>query len=153
MSLLNTDYRLLAKALSVRLNKVLANIVSDNQTFGVPGRTILNNVFILKDLVVIRKQKYIPAAIISIDQMKAFGRVNWSFMYKTLRAFGFKDTFVKWTQLLYSGVKSIVKVNGLLSDPLHTQRGVRQGDPLSPLLYILIAEAKFLRFPCAQILR
>ena len=135
ISLLNTDYKILAKALSVRLSKVLANIVSDDQTCGVPGRTILNNVFILRDLVVICKQKNIPAAIISIDQMKAFDRVNWSFMYKMLRAFGFKDTFVQWIQLLYNGAKSIVKVNGFLSDPFYTQRGVRQGDPF-PHYYI-----------------
>ena len=98
----------MAKVLSVRLSKVLANIVSDDQTCEVPGRTILNNVLILRDLVVICKQKNIPAAIISIDQMKAFDKVNWFFMYKTLRAFGFKDTFVQWIQLLYSGAKSIV---------------------------------------------
>ena len=66
--------------------------------------------------------------------MNAFDSVNWSFMYKTLRTFGFKDTFVQWIQLLYSGAKSIVKINGFLSDPFHThthtQRCVRQGDPL-----------------------
>ena len=113
---MNTDYKILAKALLVRFSKVLANIVSEDQMCGVPGRTILNNIFILRDLVVICKQKNIPAAIISIDQMKAFDRVNWSFMYKTLRAFGFKDTSVRWIQLLYTGAKSIVKVNGFLSD-------------------------------------
>ena len=55
ISLLNTNYKILAKALSVRLSKVLGNIVSDDKTCGVPGRTILNNVFILRDLVVICK--------------------------------------------------------------------------------------------------
>ena len=120
ISLLNTDYKILAKALSVRLSKVLANMVSDDQTCGVPGRTILNNLFILRDLAVICKQKNIPAAIIGIDQMKALDRVNWSFMYKTLRPFGFKDTFVQWIPLLYSGAKSIVKVNGFLSETFHT---------------------------------
>ena len=63
ISLLNTDYKILAKALSTRLGKVLAHIVADDQTCGVPGRIILNNVFILCDLVVICKQKNIPAAI------------------------------------------------------------------------------------------
>ena len=72
ISLLNTDHKILAKALSTRLGKVLAHTVADDQTCGVPGRTILNNVFILRDLVVICKQKNLPAAIISIDQMKAF---------------------------------------------------------------------------------
>ena len=66
ISLLNTDHRILAKALSTRLGKVLAHIVGDDQTCSVPGRIILN-VFILRDLVVTYKQKNIPAAIMSID--------------------------------------------------------------------------------------
>ena len=72
--------------------------------------------------------------------MKAFDRVNCAFMYKTLQAFGFQETFVNWIKLLYSGAKSMVKVNGFLSDPFKTQHGVRQGDSLSPLLYILMGE-------------
>ena len=128
ISLLNTDYKILAKALSVKLSRVLTNMVSDDQTFGVPERTILNKVFILRDLVIICKQRNIPAAIISIDQMKAFDRVNWSFMYKTLRAFGFKDTFVRWINLLY-----ITERKALLSSWC-TTRG-----PTLPVV-ILIAE-------------
>ena len=57
ISLLNTDYKILAKVLSIRLSKVLENLVEDDQTCGVPGRTILNNTFILRDLVIICKQK------------------------------------------------------------------------------------------------
>ena len=75
---------------------------------------------ILDDMVIC-KQENIPAGIISIDQMKTFDRVNWAFMYKTVQAFGFQETFVKWIKLLYSGAKSIVKVNGFLSDPFQTQ--------------------------------
>ena len=69
ISLLNTDYKILAKVLSIRLSKVLGNLVEDDQTCGVPGKTILNNTFILRDLVIICRQKKIPAAIISIDQL------------------------------------------------------------------------------------
>ena len=90
ISLLNTHYKILAKALSTRLGKVLAHIVADDQTCGVPDRTILNNVFILRDLVVICKQKNIPAAIISIDQMKAFDRVNWLLCTKRCKDLAFK---------------------------------------------------------------
>ena len=90
----------------------MGNLVEDDQTCGVPGRTILNNTFILRDLVIICKQKDIPAAIISIDQMKAFDRVNWIFMFKTLRKFGFGNDFIKWVKLLYKGAESKVKVNG-----------------------------------------
>ena len=107
-------------------------VVEDDQTCGVPGRTILNNTFVLRDLVIICKQKNIPEAIISIDQMKAFDRVNWSFMFKTLRKFEFGNDFVQWVKLIYKGAESMVKVNGFLSEPIRLQRGVRQGDPLSP---------------------
>lgn len=140
ISLLNTDYKILAKILSMRLTKVLGKLIAEDQTCGVPGRTILNNTFILRDLIILCKEKNIPAAIISVDQMKAFDRVNWSFIWKTLAKFGFGQNFIKWVKLLYSDAQSIVKVNGFLSDPLRLQRGVRQGDPLSPLLYVLVAE-------------
>ena len=115
ISLHNTDYKILAKVLSIRLSKVLGNLVEDDQTCGVPGRTILNNTFVLRDLVIICRQKNIPAAIISIDQMKAFDRVNWIFMFKTLRKFGFGND---WVKLLYKGAESKVNVNGFLSESI-----------------------------------
>ena len=72
--------------------------------------------------------------------MKAFDGVNWRFMFKTLQKFGFGNDFVQWVKLLYKGAESMVKVNGFLSEPIRLQRGVRQGGPLSSLLYVLVAE-------------
>ena len=65
-------------------------------------------------------------------------------MFKTLRKFGFGNDFIEWVKMLYKNAESKVKVNGFLSESIRLQRGVRQGDPLSPLLYALVAEV--LRF-------
>ena len=71
---------------------------------------------------------------------KAFDRVDWGFLRSILVHMGFGASFVSWVDLFYSGVKSAVKVNGYLTQFFQLSRGVRQGCPLSPLLYVLYAE-------------
>ena len=78
--------------------------------------------------------------ILSLDQEKAFDRVDWGFMCATLRKMGFGVSFLRWVQLFYTNVQSAVNVNGYLSPFFSLSRGVRQGCPLSPLLYVLVAE-------------
>ena len=80
----------------------------------------------------------VPVAILSLDQEKAFDRVEWPFLRKTLRAMGFGDSFVNWVNLFYRNVHSSVNVNGYLSQLFSLSRGVRQGCPLSP--YVLVFE-------------
>ena len=82
----------------------------------------------------------VPVAILSLDQEKAFDRVDWSFLRRTLHQMGFGPDFVQWVNLLYCGVQSAVNVNGHLSSFFSLSHGVRQGCPLSPLLYVLYAE-------------
>lgn len=79
-------------------------------------------------------------AILSLDQEKAFDRVNWDLMHATLRGMGFGTSFLKWVDLFYTGVQSSVNVNGYLSHFFSLSRGIRQGCPPSPLLYVLVAE-------------
>ena len=81
----------------------------------------------------------VPVAI-SLDQEKAFDRVDWGFLRSILVHMGFGPSFVSWVDLFYSGVQSAVKVNGYLTHFSKLSRGVRQGCPLSPLLYVLYAE-------------
>ena len=82
----------------------------------------------------------VPVAFLSVDQEKAFDRVDWDFMRATLRHMGFSPSFIGWVNLFYSGVQSAVNVNGHISDFFALSSGVRQGCPLSPLLYVLVAE-------------
>ena len=140
ISLLNADYKLISKVMANRLCKVLQFVISDDQTCSVPGRTILFNCHILRDIVELCEMENHPVALLSIDQMKAFDRVSWDFLFKTLEKLNFGTMFIKCVKTMYNNIKSCVKVNGHISEPFTLERGVRQGCPLSPLLYILVAE-------------
>ena len=140
ISLLNVDYKLAARVLAGRLLKVIHLVVNKDQTCGVPGRYIGENVAFLRDVVDYATKFDVPVAILSLDQEKAFDRVDWGFMFATLKRMGFGPSFINWVNLLYTNVQSAVKVNGYLSSFFSLSRGVRQGCPLSPLLYVLVSE-------------
>ena len=140
ISLLNVDYKLAARAIAGRLLKVIHLVVARDQTCGVPGRFIGENVAFLRDVVDFATLSNSPVALLSLDQEKAFDRVEWSFMRDTLLAMGLGPSFVSWVDLFYCNVQSCVDVNGHLSSFFPLSRGVRQGCPLSPLLYVLVAE-------------
>ena len=118
-----------------------------DQTCGVPGRFIGENVALLWDVVDYATQSNVPVTILSLDQEKVFDRVEWSLMRRTLQSMGFGDSFVNWVDLFYCNVRSFVNVNGYLSQPFSLSRGVRQGCPLSPLLYVLVCDGHGLSLP------
>ncbi|KAI8486240.1 hypothetical protein Bbelb_359560 [Branchiostoma belcheri] len=140
ISLLNTDYKILTKVLNNRLQSVVSSVLHPDQTCGVPGRSIQCNLRLIRDIVVYANNNNIDCAIVSLDQAKAFDRVNISFLHKTLTKMGFGPSFRKWVSILYHDIASSVLVNGSLSSPFALSRGVRQGCPLSPLLYAISLE-------------
>ena len=117
ISLLNLDYKIATKALSNRLRKVLPQILSEDQTCGVPGRSIFENLFLLRDTIDYARLKQLSAAVISLDQEKAFDRVNHAFLQRVLEKFNFGPQFRRWVQVLYSDITSLVINNGWLSAP------------------------------------
>lgn len=140
ISLLNVDYKLCARALAGCLLKVLQFVIHPDQTCGVRNRYIGENVALLRDVAYFVNQENLSAAILSLDQEKAFDRVDWGVLRSTLRHMGFGPSFVSWVDLLYSQIRSSVLVNGYVSTPFRPTRGVRQGCPLSPLLYVISIE-------------
>jgi hypothetical protein len=140
ISLLCTDYKILAKVLTNRLLLVLPSVVHPDQTCGVPGRFSSENVRVLQDIINHANQADSAAAIISLDQEKAFDHVDWSFMLRVLEQMNFGVSFRSWVKLLYTEIFSTVLVNDYVSELFPVTRGVRQGCPLSPLLYVLVAE-------------
>ena len=129
ISLLNVDCKIASRAIAGRLLKVIHLVVHCDQSCGVPGRFIWDTVALLCDVVNYATSANVPVAILSLDQEKAFDRVDWGFLRSVLVHMGLGPSFVSWVDLFFSGVQSAVKVNGYLTHSL-----VRQGCPMSPLL-------------------
>ena len=102
----------------------------------------------LRDVVEYASASGTPVAILFLDQEKVFDRVDWGFMRSTLSSMEFGPSFISWVDLSYSRVQSAVNVNGYLSSFFSVSRGVAQGCPLSPLLYVLVSEVLAVNICC-----
>lgn len=140
ISLLCTDYKILAKVLTFRLRSVISSVISDVQSCGIPGRFSGENVRLFQDAIDYANSRNIGGALLSLDQEKAFDRVDWNFLFRVLKCMNFGPQFCSWVRLLYTALSSRVLVNGVLSEAFPVTRGVRQGCPLSPLLFVLVSE-------------
>ena len=140
ISLLNVDYKIISKAITIRLSKVIELIVHSDQTCSVPGRTIFSNVSLLRDILDHIELTRECAILVNLDQEKAFDRVDRSFLLDVLRSYGFGHDFCHWISTFYNGASMKIILNDWLTDRIPLERGVRQGDPLSPLLYVLCVE-------------
>lgn len=140
VSLLCTDYKLLSKVLANRLRKVMEQVLHVDQTYCVPGRLVTDNIHLIRDVLDLSGSLAVDLGLISIDQEKAFDRVEHSYLWQTLAAFGFSSGLIAKIQALYGDIESVLKINGGLSAPFRVERGVRQGCPLSGMLYSLAIE-------------
>ena len=140
ISLLNIDYKIISKTITNRLGKVLPKIIGIDQTCSVKGRSIFDNLHLIRNVMDYVDQKNLTASFICLDQEKAFDRVSRSYMFDTLRAFGFSDNFLRWIRLLYTDISSSVIINNHISDSFPIERGVRQGCSLSMPLYVICFE-------------
>ena len=140
ISLLNIDYKIISKIITVRLGKVLPKIIGIDQTCSVKGRSIFDNLHLIRNIVDYVDQKNLAASFICLDQEKAFDRVSRSYMFDDLTAFGFNSNFIKWVKLLYNDISSSVIVNNHISQAFPIKRGVRQGCSLSMPLYVICFE-------------
>ena len=140
ISLLNVDYKILAKALANRLIEFLPQLIDEDQTGYVKKRFIGNNIRIIEDIMIYTTKNKISGILLSVDFEKAFDSVSWKFLAKCLEAFNFGPKFRSYVQTLYHDISATVLNNGHTSKWFRLERGVRQGCPLSPYLFILLAE-------------
>ncbi|CAM2116591.1 unnamed protein product [Caretta caretta] len=140
VSLLSTDYKVVAKAISLWLGSVLADVIHPDQTYTVPGHTIFDNLYLVQDLLELGCRDGLSFTLLSLDQEKAFDRVDHGYLLSTLQAFGFRPQFVGLLQALYASAECLVRLNWTLTEPVSFGREVRQGCPLSGQLYALAIE-------------
>ena len=99
ISLLNTDYKLASKIITERLKTVMGSIMHQDQTCGVVGRSIFSNLHLVRDTLDFIDKTNEPAILLTLDQEKAFDRVDHEFMLSVLRKFGFGPSFCGWVEL------------------------------------------------------
>ena len=140
ISLLNCDYKIITKVLASRISEFLPNIIHPDQKCSVKGRSIHDGASLIRDLIEYVNRNNLPGLLVSLDQTKAYDRVEWDFLFKVLEKFNFGPNFIKMIKTCYSNIQSAVKVNGFVSSYFDLSRGIRQGCPISTVLYILVAE-------------
>ncbi|MCH84971.1 RNA-directed DNA polymerase (Reverse transcriptase), partial [Trifolium medium] len=143
ISLCNVLYKMVSKLLANRLKRVLDKCISEEQSAFMEGRYITDNALIAIEIIHALKRKTRGVKgelVLKIDISKAYDKVEWSFLKGVLSKMGFSERWVQWMMLCVSSVNYSALVNFEKVGPIHPGGGLRQGGPLSPYLFILVAE-------------
>ena len=140
ITLVHSFAKLVSKLMATRLAPQLKNLVAFNQNAFIKGRSIHDNYKFIQRAAVLLKRRKIPKMLLKLDISKAFDTVSWAFLIEVLRAVGFSTRWCNWISILMATATSRILVNGRPGRPIQHRRGVRQGDPLSPMLFILVME-------------
>lgn len=139
ITLMNFDYKTIARALNSRMTPILQKVVKPHQSC-FPGRSIMTPIAEYRDVVAVAAVTNVKCAMLFLDFCKAFDRVNHCYLTRILRQIGLDERVVKVIWNMISGINAKITINGQLTKAIRIQRGVPQGSPLSMSLFVLSLE-------------
>ena len=140
MTLLNCDYKIATKAIANRIKIFLPKLISDDQTGFIKNRFIGENILLIDSVIRYTAARNILGLLLFLDFEKAFDTLEWTFIQKTFKYFGYGPQLLKWINIFYCNIESCILNNGWASNFFKPTRGVRQGCPFSPYLFVLSVE-------------
>jgi hypothetical protein len=141
ISLVGGVYKIIAKVLANRMRRVMDRIISKPQNAFVKGRQILGSVLIANECLDSRLKYEVLGVLCKLDMERAYDHIDWSFLFYLLRRCGFVEKWCSWIKHCVSSACFLVLINSVPSGFFGSSRGVRQGDPFSPFLFVLAMEA------------
>ena len=140
ISLMNVDVKLFSKALNMRVEKHMHTLISKEQTAFIKGKLLQDNAMALKQAISYAEKKKKLAYIFSIDFQKAFDTLEHEYLWKVMEKMNFGGAFLGMLKTLYKNAESTVINGGITTKYFPLQRAARQGDPISPTLFIIALE-------------
>lgn len=140
ITLLNIIYKIASGVIANRIKRVLDRLISEDQTGFLSGRYIGENIRTVYDIMKYLDDADIPGMLMLIDFEKAFDSVSWDFIDKVLKYFNFGKDIQNWIKVFLCNTYASINQGGNISKKIDIKRGCRQGDPISPYIFILCAE-------------